>query len=80
MKLSKEYEEYYESFVFITKQPEGLCIYKKDEFVNLVQSVRNNLEDFNLEKEELDEYLNTQVYDSFIDKEGNFLNYQNTII
>lgn len=67
MKLSKEYRE---KFVFIVNTDSGPQYYTKDVFTEFVRKIRENSEQFNIKHDELDEFLNTQVSDGFVDENG----------
>jgi len=70
MKLSKEYRE---KFVFIVNTDMGPKYYTKDVFMEFVRKIRENSEEFNIQGFELDEFLNTQVTDGFVDEDGNII-------
>lgn len=67
MEFSKDYKE---QTVFIVDTEAGPTIYSKDEFVGFVKKIRDNYDEFNIKKEELDEFLNTKVTDAFVTKDG----------
>lgn len=67
MKLSKEYRE---KFVFIVQSDSGPQFYTKEIFIDFIQKIRSNPEEFNIQNDELDDFLNTQVSDGFVDKDG----------
>jgi|AntAceMinimDraft_13_1070369.scaffolds.fasta_scaffold15705_3 hypothetical protein len=66
-KLSKEYRE---KFVFIVNTDTKPKFYTKDVFLSLIKKIRDNFEDFNINKKELNDFLNTKVSDGFVDKDG----------
>jgi len=70
MKLSKEYRE---KFVFIVNTDSGPQFYTKDVFLGFIQKIKESAEEFNIQEHELNDFLETQVTDGFVDKDGNLI-------